>query len=153
MAYNEKYLADIVALFFTAIHAIKTEYSLEQINAWGNLARKNDLKVKWREELLRTHTIIAIENQRVTGFSNIDHNGYIDLMYVHPEYQHQGIGTFLLGELEYYAQTMGMTTLTVEASIVAKKLFQNVGFISEEKQSVTRDGVSLDNFKMYKILN
>lgn len=39
----------------------------------------------------------------ITGFGDMDFTGYLDRLYVHREYQGQGIATLLCGELESWA--------------------------------------------------
>ncbi|KRN75254.1 hypothetical protein IV73_GL000414 [Weissella kandleri] len=150
--YDNNDLISIVDIFFNSIHAVDSYYSIEQLNAWGNLDKKAELITKWEYSLQNTYTLVAILDDGVVGFSNIDNDGYIDLMYVSPDYQNKRIATTLLKYLEDYAHRMGLKELTVNASAVAKNMFIKQGFRIVAKQSVVKNNVEMYNYKMYKSL-
>ena len=77
-----KYLAQ---LFYDTVHSVNSkDYSKEQLNAWatGNI----DLK-QWDESFKKNYTIVALENNIIVGFGDIDKTGYLDRLYVHKDYQ------------------------------------------------------------------
>ncbi|AEJ23082.1 GNAT family N-acetyltransferase [Weissella koreensis] len=150
--YSDNDLKSIIDIFFTAILSIDTSYSVEQLKAWGNIDKRDELMLIWQYELQKTYTLVAIKDDKIVGFSNIKNDGYIDLMYVLPEYQHQKIATKILKELEIHAYELELKEMTVHASAIAKSMFQNQGFKILLKQSVIRDHVELYNYKMYKKL-
>ncbi|QIL50566.1 GNAT family N-acetyltransferase [Weissella coleopterorum] len=150
--YESSDLISIVDIFFNAIHSIYSHYSVEQLKAWGNLDRKDELMSKWKYELPSTYTLVAILDDHIVGFSNINNDGYIDLMYVSPDYQNKRIATTLLKRLENHASKIGLKELTANASAIAKSMFIKQGFKIISKQSVIRYNVELYNYKMYKKL-
>lgn len=83
----------------------------------------------------------------ITGFGDMDFTGYLDRLYVHREYQGQGIATLLCGELESWA---GKKQITVHASITAKTFFERRGYQVVREQQVERSGVFLTNYVMIK---
>ena len=76
-----------------------------------------------------------------------DETGYLDRLYVHKDYQGQGIASAICDELERFATGK---TFTTHASITAKLFFQHRGYHVVRKQEVIRHGVALTNFVMEK---
>ena len=74
-------------------------------------------------------------------------NGYLDRLYVHKDYQGQGIASAICDELERFAAGK---TFTTHASITAKLFFQHRGYHVVRKQEVIRHGVALTDFVMEK---
>ena len=100
------------------------------------------------DESFRTHrTIVATENGAIVGFGDMDETGYLDRLYVHKDYQGQGIASAICDELERFAAGKIITT---HASITAKLFFQHRGYRVVRKQEVIRHGVALTNFVMEK---
>ena len=71
--------------------------------------------------------------------------GYLDLLFVHKDYQKQGISTALCNELE-----KGFSVINTFASITAKPFFENRGYSVVKAQEIERFGVKLKNFEMQK---
>ena len=114
-----KILAD---LFYHTVHTVNTkDYSDEQINAWadGNI----DLKM-WNDSLFSHYTVIAEIDDIIVGFGDIDKTGYLDRLFVHPDYQSQGIATALCDKLEKNINTKKIIT---HASITARGFFEKEG--------------------------
>jgi putative acetyltransferase len=91
--------------------------------------------------------IVATENGEVVGFGDMDETGYLDRLYVHKDYQGQGVASAICDELERFAAGK---TITTHASITAKPFFQHRGYHVVRKQEVIRHGVALTNFVMEK---
>ena len=77
----------------------------------------------------------------------MDETGYLDRLYVHKDYQGQGIASAICDELERFAAGKKITT---HASITAKPFFQHHGYCVVREQKVIRRGVALTNFVMEK---
>ena len=77
----------------------------------------------------------------------MDETGYLDRLYVHKDYQGQGIASAICDELERFAAGK---TITTHATITAKPFFQHRGYRVVRKQEVIRRGVALTNFVMEK---
>ena len=82
----------------------------------------------------------------------MSHDGYLDRLFVHKDFQGQGIATALVDVLERDAATLGLTEIRTDASITAKPFFEQRGFRTIRQQSVERRGVSLTNYQMAKKL-
>ena len=105
-----------------------------------------DLKA-WDASFRAHKTIIAVKNGEIVGFGDMDETGYLDRLYVHKDYQGQGIASAICDELERFAAGK---TFTTHASITAKLFFQHRGYRVVRKQEVIRHGVALTNFVMEK---
>jgi putative acetyltransferase len=129
----------------TAIH----DYTLEQIAAWSS--DDIDLTV-WNTRRAARPTVVA-DLDGVVGFSDVDDSGYIDMLFVDPDFTRRGVASTLLALLTEQAATAGALELTVLASITARPFFESHRFeVVEERRPVVR-GVELTNFAMRRRLH
>ncbi len=136
---------DIAELFYETVHGVNArDYTKEQLNVWAT-GKVNLLE--WNKSLSEHFTIVVIEDDIIVGFGDIDKNGYLDRLYVHKDYQNQGIGTIICDNLEQAVQTDKITT---HASITAKNFFIFRGYKVIKKQEVIRNGIFLTNYIMEK---
>ena len=136
---------DLVKLFYHSVHTINAkDYSQEQLNVWAT--NKIDLEV-WNKSLSEHYTVVAVENNIIVGFGDIDKSGYLDRLYVHKDYQRQGIATAICDKLE---QAVKVNKIITHASITAKPFFEQRGFKVVKEQQVERNGIALTNYVMEK---
>lgn len=137
--------AQLAELFYQTVHSVNAQdYTREQLDAWAT----GELDLQAWDESFRAHrTIVATENGGIVGFGDMDGSGYLDRLYVHKDYQGQGVASAICDELERFA--VGKT-FTTHASITAKPFFQHRGYCVVQKQEVIRRGVALTNFVMEK---
>lgn len=90
----------------------------------------NDIE-HWSELLKEQHYIVA-ENETgmIVGFASVNDYGYMNALFVHKNFQRNGIATSLYKCVETYARETGVEALTSEVSITAKPFFENKGFKS-----------------------
>ena len=137
---------ETVQLFVETVHTVcAKDYPTEQLDAWtGHM----DLE-RWNRSFLAHDTLVAVTDGKVVGFGDIDKTGYLDRLYVHKDYQRQGIATALCDCLE----TMHpFSCITTHASITAQPFFEKRGYRVINPQLVERDGLYLRNFVMEKII-
>lgn len=101
----------------------------------------------WDKSFKSHYTVVACKNDLIVGFGDIDKNGYLDRLFVHKDYQRQGIASAICEKLENFALHK---KITVFASITAKPFFERRGYRLIREQQVSRDGVLLTNFLMEK---
>ena len=101
---------------------------------------------KWNSSLKEHYSIVAVENDVIVGFGDIDKTGYLDRLYVHTDHQGKGIATAICDQLEQYAKG----DITTHASITAKPFFEKRGYKVLKKQQVEIQGIFLTNFRMKK---
>lgn len=145
--YKPKDCEDLASLFYHTVHTVNAkDYSEEQLNVWatGNI----DL-AKWNSSLSEHYTVVVVKNTVIVGFGDIDKTGYLDRLYVHKDYQRQGIATAICNELEKAVKTNKIVT---HSSITAKPFFMQRGFNMVKEQQVIRNGIALTNYMMEKQL-
>ena len=139
-----KYLADP---FYQTVHSINAiDYTDEQLNVW---ATGNVNINEWNQSLSEHFTLVAIKGGIIAGFGDIDRTGYLDRLYVHKDYQRQGIATAICDKLEH---AFGVSKITTYASITAKPFFLHRGYNTIKEQQVIRSNIPLTNFIMEKLL-
>jgi putative acetyltransferase len=146
--YSRDDLDAVIEVFLAAIRGTASRnYNAAQIQAWAQADR--ELWLRRRES---RPTWVATVHGRVAGFTDLEADGHIDMMYVHPAYGGQGIGTALLNAVHQRALEDGLTRLFSEVSITARKFFERQGFIVVESETVHRNGQDFERFKMEKTL-
>ncbi|MDE6612951.1 MAG: GNAT family N-acetyltransferase [Clostridia bacterium] len=134
----------VAKLFYETIHTINAaDYTPEQLNAWAPETEK--LKSR-RDDLNNQNTLIAEIRGTIVGFGSIDKSGYLDLLFVHKDYQRQGVAAALCDELE-----KGFSVIKTYASITAKPFFENRGYVTVKAREAECSGVKLRNYEMQKI--
>lgn len=142
---------EIADLFHRSVHAIDPSvYTPEQKEAWAPTPPDYEC---WAQRLNEKMPVMAIKDNRVIGFVELDSDGHIDCMYTHPEFQGQGVASALYEHLQEQAKARKSDRLYVEASFLAKPFFENRGFSVVKQNEVQRKGVTLINFTMEKHLN
>ena len=137
--------AQLAELFYQTVHSVNArDYTQEQLDAWAT--GEVDLQA-WDASFWAHRTIVATDNGEIVGFGDMDESGYLDRLYVHKDYQGQGVASAICDELERFADGK---TFTTHASITAKPFFQHRGYCVVRKQEVIRHGVSLTNIVMEK---
>lgn len=132
-------------LFFDTVHKVNAkDYSQTQLNVWAT--GTVDL-VSWNETFLKNYTIIAELGNNIVGFGDIDPSGYINMLYIHKDFQNIGIATEILKILESQSLANKFTTY---ASITAKPFFEKYGYKVSKENFVERQNVVLKNFLMEK---
>lgn len=144
-AYEQKDLKELAALFYDTVHAVNArDYTPAQLDAWATGQVDEDA---WQASLSAHDSLVAVENGRIAGFADMDENGYLDRLYVHKDFQGQGIATALCNALEGRSCASCFTT---HASITARPFFEARGYRIITEQQVERQGVLLTNYCMEK---
>lgn len=140
----------IAHLFHDTIHSINLgDYSLAQVQAWS----PDDLYFRdWETACGDRLTYVAENSGQILGFGELKPEGHIDCFYCHKNHIGKGIGSQIYQAIETQAKALGLTTLSVDASITAKAFFQKMGFSVIHSQQVQRRGETLTNYRMQKSL-
>jgi putative acetyltransferase len=127
----------------------RKDYSIEEVEDWASCGDN----VSWQELFTEQHYILAEGHEgKIVGFASINDTGYLHTMFVHKDFQHQGIATLLYHALEKYAKKKGAEEITSEVSITARPFFEKQGFSVNEEQKRKANRLSLTNYKMSKRL-
>jgi putative acetyltransferase len=155
--YRDRDAEVLVDLFRRAVREIACgDYTAEQIAAWAPdvidvvaFARRRAVKLTW----------IAEVDGHVAGFSDLEPDGHIDMLYVDPLYQRRGVATRLLRHIEESARIRRLDRLHTEASVTARPIFERPGFsvLQPQQVRVTGDitpdhGETFLNYRMEKRL-
>jgi putative acetyltransferase len=143
----------MVTLFYETVHSVnKKDYTREQLDAWAP-KEEEALKLNtWKDSLSRNLTYVAEIKGEIVGFSDMTQEGYLDRLFIHKDFQRQGIAAALVNTLEVEARRLGLIEIETEASITAKPFFERVGYRVVQPQVIQRKGVQLINFRMVKVL-
>lgn len=137
----------LLELFSEAVHTTcADDYSPAQLDAW---APAEPDCASWAEKLSRETFLAAEEDGSLLGFASLD-GDYLDLLYVRPDRQRQGIADILCGFLERMCTG---THIQVHASKTARPFFEARGYRVLQQHQAERRGQTLTNFLMEKELN
>lgn len=140
--YQSSDCEELTKLFYNTVHTVNAkDYTEEQLDAWAT--GQVDLN-KWDQSLREHYSIVAVENEMLVSFGDIDESGYLDHLFLHADYQGKGIGTMICNRLE---QAVSGNIIT-HASITARPFFEKRGYRVVKEQQVERQGVFLTNFEM-----
>ncbi|NDV66649.1 GNAT family N-acetyltransferase [Bacteroides sp. 224] len=128
----------------------RKDYTVEEVEDWASCVDDVSYLVEHFDE---QHYVVAeSKNGMIVGFASVNDTGYIHTLFVHKDFQHQGIATSLYKFIEVYAKEKGAKKLTSEVSITAKPFFEKQGFQVDEEQKRKANQLYLTNFKMSKEL-
>jgi putative acetyltransferase len=141
---------ELIKLFRDAVHTINIQhYGPEQVAVWAPEDIDQD---KWLKSLAENITLVAELDGEIVGFADMTHEGYLDRLYVHKDYQGRFISFRLFKHIEQAARELDLTKITTNCSITAKIPAERMGFKVIKEQTVVRKGVELINYVMEKEL-
>lgn len=149
-AYSEADLDALIDLFTSSVRQVASrDYSPAQIEAWAPVAVNRE---QWATRLGSRPTYVAEASGQIVGFSDLEPDGHIDMLFVHADHQGQGVARALLDHITARAHEQGIARLFTEASITARLFFERNGFDQIEAQDVELRGQSFRNYRMAKSL-
>lgn len=135
-------------IFFNTIRNVNIkDYSEEQVQAW---APDDYDHSEWYKRISTIKPFVAVLNNEIVGYTDIQDDGYIDHFFCHCNHQGKGIGKTLIQMLFAEGQKKGIKRLYSHASITAKPFFEHFGFKEVKKQQVKIRGQVLTNYVMEK---
>lgn len=147
---NLQDLPEMLLLFQNTITAIcQRDYNTAQLEAWKSGAEN---KERWLNVMKEQYILIAESENKIVGFCTLAQGNYIDLLFVHKDYQHQGIASQLYKLIEKEALDQNQKVLTADVSKTAKSFFETMDFRLIQEQIVNVKGIDLINYKMEKRL-
>ena len=146
-------MADTLPLrevFAQSIEELTAEdYNEDQRAAWATGAE--DAKA-FADRLAAQTTLVVVVDGEYAGFGSLKDNTLLDMLYVHPYFAGQGVGTALTDAFERLAKARGATEIKVDASDTAQIFFESRGYVPVQRNVVERDGEYLSNVTMTKKL-
>ena len=140
----------LIEIFRSAVRDVAIrDYSEAQAQAWAPDSIDAEAFGRWRAD---KPTFVAIIEGEPVGFSDLESDGHIDMLFVHARYQSRGVARALLEHVEALARRQNMPRLYTEASITARPVFERHGFRVLARQTVAPDGEAMINYRMEKRL-
>ncbi len=134
----------------TVLSVNRKDYSLEEVEDWASCG---DDTAHMRDLLDEQYYLVAENEQlKIVGFASVNDAGYMHTLFVHKDFQGQGIASRLYRALEQYALKKGATKISSEVSITARPFFEKQGFTVDEEQKRKANKLYLTNYKMSKVL-
>ena len=143
--------AQIWRVYFRATHESNAaDYHTELLNRWA----PPDMDMTERASRLQEkNPFVALLDDQIVGFAELDATGFLDYFYVTPDRQRQGIGAALITTLASEACTLGVPAITADVSITAKNFFLAQGFEIVESHMNIILGHPAPNFSMIRRLS
>ena len=143
-------LSCITDLFRSTIELINSrDYSNEQVTIWTSVGADADA---WSKRIQEQYFILGELSETIVGFASLAHDGYFDTLYVHKDYQRQGVATQLVKAIEEKAKELKLKTIYSDVSITAKPFFERHGYNIVTEQKRLFKGVEFLNYRMTKEL-
>lgn len=132
----------IISMYKDTVRTVNAnDYTPDQINVWAEGAEN---KARWESAVAEQYFILAEEHTTpglkpglslkkegskiITGFASITKDGYLDFMYVNKDYQHRGVASLLLNEIEKKAAEQNNKEIYSHVSKTAKGFFLKRGY-------------------------
>jgi putative acetyltransferase len=129
-----------VEIFLRAIREVASRDDTPvQIEAW---AKAEDRQL-WAERRASRPTWIAEAEGLSIGFADLEPDGHLDMMFVHPDHQGIGAASSLLRRIEAEAVKLDLKRIFTEASLTGRPFFERRGFVVLTQQSVEKRGQAL----------
>jgi putative acetyltransferase len=141
-------LAQIQKIFVEIISTIcKDDYSSAQIQAWTSSVEN---KERWLDKLNSHYFVVAEVPGQIVDFSSLENNNFIDLLFVHKDFQGKGIASKLYSVIEEEALKKKATILNANVSETARPFFENKGFKTITRNIKLIMGVEIHDYNMAK---
>ena len=141
----------LLGIFRSAVRMVaRRDYTQEQVIAW---APDHIDDGEWAARCAAKQTFVAEMDNLPVGFTDLEPDGHLDMMFVHAQYQGWGVASALLFHVESAARRLGLKQIFTEASITARPFFERRGFQLIAQQVVLIRGVEFINYRMSKPLD
>jgi putative acetyltransferase len=141
----------LAALFRASVTTLAAaHYDAVQRAAWA--AGADDLD-DFDARLARGMTLVAWCEGAPVAFAQLFPVDHVEMLYVAPAWSRRGLATALISRLEALAREARSSVLSVDASVLARPVFERAGFSLIAAEWVLRDGVSLPRFHLCKPLH
>lgn len=141
-------LEEILQLFTDTIMTINaSDYTSSQLNAWLSGALNAE---GWKNRISEQHFIVAENERQITGFASVSSQGYVDLMFVHKDFQKLGIARQLMANIQTFAVENSLPEIWSDVSITAVPFFIKSGFLVDYRYEKSFGGSNFRNTIMRK---
>ena len=141
--------AELAEVMYDAVRNGPSPYTEEQRRAWLPEPHSEEA---WQNRLSGQFVVQARAQGRALGFLTLTPQGHVDLAFIRPAAQGQGLFRGLYAAIEAAAVERGLSQLTVDASLAAQPAFAAVGFTILAEETVAIRGQHLRRYHMQKQL-
>ena len=136
----------LALLIHNAIHeGASSAYSSEQLHAWSPKPKSlADIKHRLHDQIC----VIAEDETGIAGVMTIKGAGLLDLAFVRADRKGDGLASRLYEALLSHARPLKFTKLSVQASHLARPFFEKKGWRLIKTQTVSVNGVQMENHEM-----
>jgi putative acetyltransferase len=131
----------------TVTEVCSKDYTPEQIEVWVSSAKNTQ---RWLDIFTHQYVLVAEIGDKIVGFGTLENGDYLDLLYVHKDFQRKGIANLLYLELEKVVEEQKKYSLSADVSKTARPFFESKGFTVIKEQNNLIQGVEIVNYKMEK---
>lgn len=122
------------------------DYAPAQIAAW--LERLPDAQMLTARCSDGRWCWVAVDDDRVIGFTDLEPDGHIDLLYVAPAGSGRGVAAALTDALIAQSHALALDRLYVEASEAARRFYLKRGFVDTGRRDFMIGDVAIHNYAM-----
>ena len=141
----------LIDIFRSSVRVVaRRDYTQAQVIAWAPDVIDGSA---WMARYTTRRAFVAEIDGMQVGFTDLEPDGHVDMMYVHAQHQGKGIASALLSHLESVARGLGIQELYTEASVTARLFFERRGFQLVAQQVVSTRGQNFTNYRMWKLVN
>ncbi|MDO5042219.1 MAG: GNAT family N-acetyltransferase [Slackia sp.] len=140
-------------LFCDCVHASNAaDYTKRQLEAWApnDVASLDQLASR----LCECYAVVAMQRKHMAGFGTVvfrdDGEAELDMLYVMPAMQGEGLGSRIVDGLEREAILRGAVSIRAFVSLTARSFFEGRGYEFVRNNIAMRRGVALLNHLMRK---
>jgi len=139
----------LTALYARSVrHYGPRAYTPAQVEAWAATAEVAETAARCGDG--RYVVVAQDDDGTVLGFADLEADGHLDMLYVAPEAEGLHVGSHLYATIEAHARRRGLRRIFVEASELARPLFERRGFTLLARNDLVLDGVDIHNYRMEK---
>ena len=138
----------LMALMFDSTRVLcKNDYTPEELSKW--VPERMD-KARFMRSLALSYVRVAHMDGEIVGFADMDESGYLNRLFVAPDFGRRGVGTALLNEMEKHAKKKGIHTISLISSITSKGFYQKNGYTLLGEKYLSVKPVRVKGYKMEK---
>lgn len=143
-------IPEITSIFRDTITYINSKhYSEKQIKVWASGA--DDIET-WQDRITKLYFIVAEIDNVLVGFAYLKNGNYFDGLFVHKDYQRQGIASKLLRIIESQVMMNDFEVIKSDVSKTALPFFDNKYYEVIKKQKKNFKGLVFENYLVEKVL-
>lgn len=150
--YREGDAPAMAQLYYDSVRALgPLGYASEQVVAW---APAPPSPAAFRARASDGRMTLVAENAwgEIVAYGDLEEDGHIDHLYCRPDVAGTGVASWLVEELVARAEATGVPRVFVEASELARQLFERKGFGLVQRRDFAVRGVPIHNYAMEKTL-